>query len=93
VRESTSDLSDLSSAERTDLPAALYGVTRPPDDRAMDVTSFHKLRTAVQDNAVPAGSLEVLELESGLRVELEESGYFDQVEVGSTSDPDQLVIA
>ena len=59
----------------------------------MDVTSFHKLRTAVQDNAVPAGSLEVLELESGLRGELEESGYFDQVEVGSTSDPDQLVIA
>ena len=59
----------------------------------MDVTSFHRLRTAVQDNAVPAGSLEVLELESGLRGELEESGYFDQVEVGSTSDPDQLVIA
>jgi len=59
----------------------------------MDVTSFHRLRTAVQENAAPAGSLEVLELESGLRDELEESGYFDQVEVGSTADPDQLVIA
>lgn len=59
----------------------------------MDVASFHKLRAAVQDNAVPAGSLEVLELETSLREELRESGYFDQVEVGSTADPDQLVIA
>jgi hypothetical protein len=93
VRDVKSDLSDLRSAERTDLVWALDAGRGPPDHRAMDVTSFHKLRTAVQENAAPAGSLEVLELETGLRAELEESGYFDQVEVGSTADPDQLVIA
>lgn len=59
----------------------------------MDPSSFHKLRFAMQENADPANSLEVYELERALREQLEACGLFDQVEVGSTGDPDQLAIA
>lgn len=59
----------------------------------MDPVTFHKLRTAVQENASPGGSLEMFALEHQLREELQSCGLFDQVEVGCTGDPDQFVIA
>jgi hypothetical protein len=59
----------------------------------MDVGAMHKLRQAMQENSDPGSSMEVYELERSLRHELEGCGLFDQVEVGSTSDPDQLAIA
>lgn len=93
LRDRESDLSDLRSVERVDLSWALDGAHARQDHRDMDPSSFHRLRTAVQENAVPAGSLEVFELERRLQDELESSGFFDQIEVGSTADPDQLVIA
>lgn len=59
----------------------------------MDPAAFHKLRAAMQENAHPASSLEVFACERTLGRELEACGLFDQIEVGSTADPDQLVIA
>jgi hypothetical protein len=58
----------------------------------MDPASFHRLRLAVQENALPAGPDQVGGLESRLQRELTGSRLFDQVEVGMTSDNDQLVI-
>lgn len=59
----------------------------------MDLLQFHKLRTAIQDNAFPGSGTEVATVESALRDLLMDSGLFEAVEVGSTRDNDQLVIA
>ena len=58
----------------------------------MDQSSFHTLRTAVQHNAVPAGELPAANLQRGLAEALSASRLFDQVELGRTDNPDQLVI-
>ena len=58
----------------------------------MDVTSFHKLRLAVQENASPADSALATHLRHALQAALSESRLFGEVELGHTDDPDQLVI-
>ena len=58
----------------------------------MDHASFHTLRTAVQHNALPAGELPAASLQRDLTEALSASRLFDQVELGRTDDPDQLVI-
>lgn len=58
----------------------------------MDQTSFHKLRTAVQENASPAGDEPALALQRTLHELLQGSRLFSEVELGLTADPDQLVI-
>jgi hypothetical protein len=59
----------------------------------MDLVHYHRLRTAVQDNAFPGQRREVVTVETALRDLLMASGVFEEVEVGHTDDPDQLVIA
>ena len=58
----------------------------------MDATSFHKLRLAVQQNASPADSALATHLRHALEAALTGSRLFGEVELGSTDDPDQLVI-
>ena len=58
----------------------------------MDHAGFHTLRTAVQHNAAPAGELPAAALQRTLAKALEGSRLFDQVELGRTDDPDQLII-
>lgn len=58
----------------------------------MDVTSFHKLRLAVQENASPADSALATHLRHSLQAALTESRLFDDVELGHTDDRNQLVI-
>ena len=58
----------------------------------MDVTSFHKLRLAVQENASPADSALATHLRHTLHAALTESRLFGEVELGHTDDVDQLVI-
>jgi hypothetical protein len=58
----------------------------------MDLTSFHKLRQAVQENANPAASEHVVLLQQHLQHQLQTSGLFSEVELGRTDDLDQLVI-
>jgi hypothetical protein len=59
----------------------------------MDLLQFHRMRTAVQDNAFPAKEGELAPVEQSLRDLLMASGVFEEVEVEHTDDPDQLVIA
>ena len=59
----------------------------------MDLTQFHKMRTAVQVNASPGFGAEVATVEGSLRGLLMASGLFENVEVEHTDDKDQLVIA
>jgi hypothetical protein len=59
----------------------------------MDLMQFHRMRTAIQDNAFPGGEQELETVEGSLRYLLLTSGMFDEVEVEHTDDPDQLVIA
>ncbi|MGZ4494821.1 MAG: hypothetical protein ACXVWU_08985 [Nocardioides sp.] len=59
----------------------------------MDLLQFHKMRTAIQHNAAPASGVEVASVEGSLRDLLMASGLFEEVEVESTRDNDQLVIA
>lgn len=59
----------------------------------MDLLQFHRMRTAVQDNASPAKEVELAPVEQSLRDLLMASGVFEEVEVEHTDDPDQLVIA
>ena len=59
----------------------------------MDLLQFHRMRTAVQDNAYPAKEGELEPVERSLRDLLMASGVFEEVEVEHTNDPDQLVIA
>ncbi len=59
----------------------------------MDLMQFHKMRTAIQDNAYPGSGTDLATMESNLRDLLMASGIFEDVEVEQTDDPDQLVIA
>ncbi len=59
----------------------------------MDLTQFHRMRTAIQANASPGHESELVTLEGSLRYLLLTSGLFAEVEVEHTDDPDQLVIA
>jgi hypothetical protein len=58
----------------------------------MDITSFHKLRTAVQQNAHPADDLTATRLRTSLHTALTASRLFGEIEFGQTDDPDQMVI-
>src|SRR5580765_8328950 len=58
----------------------------------MDMTSFHKLRTAVQENANPADHSHATHLRQALHTALTGSGLFGEVEFGHTEDPTQMVI-
>jgi hypothetical protein len=58
----------------------------------MDTTSFHKLRTAVQENANPADETTAARLRSSLQAALSGSRLFGEVELGHTDDPNQMVI-
>ena len=59
----------------------------------MELTRYHRLRTAVQDNAYPGSVTDIAPMETNLRDLLMASGIFEDVEVEHTDDPDQLVIA
>ena len=58
----------------------------------MDITAFHKLRTAVQENAHPADDLTATSLRESLHAALTGSRLFDEIEFGHTDDPTQMVI-
>jgi hypothetical protein len=64
-----------------------------PDDFVMELTQFHTLRTAVQDNAAPPTGVALASMEGDLRDLLMASGLFEDVEVDTTDNPDELVIA
>lgn len=59
----------------------------------MDLLQFHRVRTAIQGNAFPGKEDDLETVEGQLRNLLMASGVFEEVEVGHTDDPDQLVIA
>jgi hypothetical protein len=59
----------------------------------MNLLQFHRMRTAVQDNAFPGKEEELTTVEHTLRERLMASGIFEEVEVEHTDDPDHLVIA
>lgn len=59
----------------------------------MDLLQFHKMRTAIQGNASPGSPPALATVEESLRDLLVASGLFESVEVETTDDPDQLVIA
>lgn len=58
----------------------------------MQLTHFHTLRTAVQQNASPSRGEALDALESALCDQLGACGLFDTVEVEHTDDVDQLVV-
>jgi hypothetical protein len=58
----------------------------------MDLTKFHRMRQALQENATPGSQRDLVILEGSLRYQLLTSGLFDEVEVDHTDDPDRLVI-
>ena len=59
----------------------------------MNVTSFHKVRQGIQENAAPGTQAELGGIEARLRAMLLGSGVFESVEVEQTDDPDRLVVA
>ncbi|HET6563638.1 MAG TPA: hypothetical protein VFG72_17345 [Marmoricola sp.] len=59
----------------------------------MNLIDFHKMRTAVQENAGRGSAEDVLGVEQRLWSALVSAGTFADVEVGHTDDPDRLVIA
>ena len=59
----------------------------------MNLLMFHRVRTAIQENASPGAGADLESVESTLREMLMSSGVFEEVEVEHTDDPDQLVIA
>lgn len=59
----------------------------------MNLAEFQKLRNGLQMNAAPVTSQVRAVLEVGLQEELAASGLFENIEVGSSDDPDRLVIA
>ncbi|QNN51701.1 hypothetical protein [Nocardioides mesophilus] len=59
----------------------------------MDLLQFHRMRTAIQGSASPGRDTDLESVEQSLRDLLLRSGVFEDVEVGHTDDPDQLVIA
>ena len=58
----------------------------------MDMTAFHKLRWAVQENAHRADPHHAAALQAALERSLRASRLFSEVELGRTDDPDQMVI-
>jgi len=58
----------------------------------MDTTSFHRLRTAVQENGNPADDSSTTRLRDAFRDALAGSRLFGEVELGHTEDPNQMVI-
>lgn len=61
--------------------------------KCMDLMQFHRMRTAVQDNASPGKEADLVTVEKSLLDLLMSCGIFEEVEVEHTNDPDQLVIA
>lgn len=61
--------------------------------RDMNLLMYHRVRTAIQDNASPGQGAQLQAVEATLRELLMSSGVFEEVEVEHTDDPDQLVIA
>ena len=61
-------------------------------DRRMNLLTFHRVRTAIQENASPADRAELAPVAGTLRELLTSSGVFETVEVEHTGDPDRLVI-
>ncbi len=59
----------------------------------MELTHFHKLRTGLQCNARPATPADLIEVEFRVWDGLASTGWFADVEVGSTDDLDNLVVA
>ena len=59
----------------------------------MELTQFHKLRTALQFSARRGAPAELAEMQTRVRRSLVSAGWFEEVEVGATDDPDNLVIA
>lgn len=59
----------------------------------MELTQYKKFRTAVQSNAAPATTDQIVAVEENLRSLLMSTGYFEDVEVDHTDDVDALVIA
>jgi len=69
------------------------GIVNDGHHFVMDLSHYHRLRTAVQDNAYPGSVTDIAPMETNLRDLLMASGIFEDVEVEHTDDPDQLVIA
>jgi hypothetical protein len=59
----------------------------------VELTQFHKLRTALQISARRGAAAELAEAATRVRRSLVMAGWFDDVEVGATDDVDNLVIA
>ena len=59
----------------------------------MELTQYHKYRTAVQSNASPADPEQIQQVEQNVRAILMSTGFFEDVEVEHTDDIDELVIA
>lgn len=59
----------------------------------MELTHYKKLRTAVQSNAAPASPEDLSRLAQDLRETLMSTGFFEEVEVDHTDNPDGMVIA
>ena len=58
----------------------------------MNLLSFHRVRTAIQENASPGHVADLAPVAGTLRELLTSSGVFEAVEVEHTDDPDRLVI-
>jgi hypothetical protein len=59
----------------------------------MELTHYKKLRTAVQSNASPAALEDIRQVEQNLHDTLMATGFFEEVEVDHTDNPDGMVIA
>jgi hypothetical protein len=59
----------------------------------VELTQFHKLRTALQFSAPRGATAELAEAQARVRRSLFSAGWFENVEVGTTDDADNLVIA
>ena len=59
----------------------------------MELTQYKKYRTAVQSNASPATTDQIVAVEDNVRSMLMSTGFFEDVEVEHTDDVDELVIA
>lgn len=59
----------------------------------MELMQFRKLRDGLQANASPASIADLRKLEHDLRESLMATGFFEEVEVDCTDNPDGMVIA
>ena len=59
----------------------------------MELTRFHKVRSAVQSNARPGGHADLVVAQARVAQSLAATCWFDDVEVGATDDVDNLVVA